>query len=125
MSPIDYIARAEENMRREYENSSQKTGVDRAVDRYVKVAKTQGAIIAEIKQMAATLAAAAIASHKALGDPANYAIDKWTRILSDEAKRIIRNNTETPHPKIESGTVIDQKPSAEPDNGEDVLGEKS
>lgn len=111
MSPIDYIARAEENMRRQFQRDAQETPIDRAVDHYVKVAKTQAAIIEEIKKMAEIMAAAAIASQKAVGDPANYAIDKWTRILSDEAKRIIRNSTETPHPKIESGTVIDQEKS--------------
>ncbi len=112
MSGIDYIARAEENMRRQFQQDAQETPIDRAVDHYVKVAKTQGAIIEEIKKMAEIMAAAAIASSKAVGDSPYTAIYKWTEILTKESIRLVREKqaqTADAPKQLESGTVIDQE----------------
>lgn len=96
--PIDYLARAEENFRRESNN------IDKAVDHYVKVAQTQGAIVKYIKEMAEVLAESAIASEKALGDSAAVALQKWTSVLQDEASRLIREKKSAtkalPDPKV-------------------------
>lgn len=111
MPDIDYIAHAEENMRRQFQRDAQETPIDRAVDHYVKTAQTQAVIIGYIKDFAKVMAAAAVASQKAVGDPPEYAIRKWTGILADEANRLVRENrpaAETPL-EIESGTVIDQE----------------
>lgn len=108
VSGIDYIARAEENMRRQFQQDAQETPIDRAVDHYVKVAKTQSAIIEEIKKMAETLAAAAIASQKAVGDSPEQAIYKWMQILGDEARRLVREQRTVPK-QLDRGTVIDQE----------------
>lgn len=111
MSPIDYIARAEENMRRELQRDAQETPIDRAVDHYVKVAKTQAAIIEEIKKMAEIMAAAAIASQKSVGDSPFVAVRNWSKVLVDETYRLIREKQAPAQPQIESGTVIDQEKS--------------
>lgn len=111
MPDVDYIARAEENMRRNFQRDAQETSIDRAVDHYVKVAKTQGAIIEKIKRMAEVMAEAAIASQKAVGDSPEYAIRKWTELLASEANRLVREQRQ-PHEiplEINSGTVIDQE----------------
>lgn len=102
---IDYIKRAEENMRRMQEDSN----IDRAVDHYVKVAKTQAGIIEMIKKMADVMAEAAIASQKALGDSTDVAIMKWTRILADEARKLAKEKKDAASKEIESGIVIDQE----------------
>jgi hypothetical protein len=106
--PIDYIARAEENMRRNFQQDAQETSTDRAVDRYVKVAKTQAAIIEEIKKMAEIMAAAAIASQQAVGDSPFVAVRNWSKVLVDETHRLIREKQKSAQSQIESGTVIDQ-----------------
>jgi hypothetical protein len=100
-----YIARAEAAMRREMEGPS---SIDRAVDHYVKVAKTQAAIGKELKQMAEVLAAAAIASEKALGDRATYALDKWLAVLRTETIRLIGEKRQE-KPALEDGKTIDVK----------------
>lgn len=109
MPDVDYIARAEENMRLNFQRDAQETSIDRAVDHYVKVAKTQGAIIEEIKRMAEVMAAAAIASQKAVGDSPYVAVCNWAKVLVDEAYRLIREKQVPAQPQIESGTVIDQE----------------
>jgi len=111
MSPIDYIARAEENMRRELQRGAQESPIDRAVDHYVKVAKTQAVIIGYIKDFAQVMAAAALASQKAVGDSLYIAVNKWVNILTAETKRLIGEQQQPTYPKIESGTVIDQEKS--------------
>ena len=109
MPDIDYIARAEENMRRQFQRDAQEGPIDRAVDHYVKVAKTQAAIIEEIKRMAEVMAAAAIASQKAVGDSPYTAVNKWINVLTAETKRLIGEKQHLSRPQIESGTVIDQE----------------
>ena len=91
---IDYIARAEENMRRWQKEES--SGIDRAVDHYVKVAKTQAAIQKYIREMAEVLAAAAVASEQAVGDRAETALLRWMGVLGDETRRLIREKKAKP-----------------------------
>lgn len=109
MPDIDYIARAEANMRRELERPSR---IDDAIDHYVKVAKTQAAIIGHIKEIAQVMAAAAIASKRAVGDNPSIAISKWTRILTDEANRLVQEQQANPETKaLPDGKTIDQEPA--------------
>ncbi len=110
MAEIDYIARAEANMRRELEKTQ--TNIDRAVDHYVKTAQTQAAIIEEIKKMAEVMAAAAVASEKAVGDTPDVAIDRWVRVLATEAKRLARAQKRDESTKaLPDPKVIDQEPA--------------
>lgn len=106
MTDREFFARAERAMQRELE---QPNSIDAAVDHYVKVAKTQAAIIEHIKEMAKTLAAAAIASEKAVGDRPSTAISKWTRILADEANRLVREQQAPITKTLTDGKTIDQE----------------
>lgn len=103
---IDYLARAEQFWQNAEKSES---SIDRAVDHYVKVAKTQAGIIEAIKKMADVMAEAAIASEKALGDSTDKAISEWTRVLATEARRLVKEKKGTAPKTIESGTVIDQE----------------
>jgi hypothetical protein len=57
-----------------------------------KVYDTQNGVQAFIKKAAAVLAEAGEASAKATGDNADYAIRRWSRIMEDEALRILAYN---------------------------------
>lgn len=75
--------------------------IGRKIEHASKVKETQHAIIKYIEAMAQILAEAGRASEKALGDSADYAVDKWCNILRDRAHELLRE----PKKMIEAPTV--------------------
>jgi hypothetical protein len=94
-----------EESRKFIENAERQSRADadpfgKAVDHMVKVHQTQAGIIEAIQKMADVMAEAAIATRKALGDSEGYAIDRWTKILADRAKELVKDKLGTAAKKI-------------------------
>jgi hypothetical protein len=83
---------------------------DDMVRHLVETAKTHEAIRTYGEAMAEFLAEAAVASEKARGDSALYALNKWMAVIGDRARELIgekrrRNDTKT----ISAPDVIEGK----------------
>jgi hypothetical protein len=63
---------------------------DEMVRRMIDVRNTQHGIIKYMEAMAQVMAEAAIASQKAVGDSPYYAVGKWTDVVRNRAKELIR-----------------------------------
>jgi hypothetical protein len=63
---------------------------DNMTRHFVLSVQTQHGIVAAAKEMAKILAEMGRASQKATGDPALFAVNKWAKIITDEAERILR-----------------------------------
>lgn len=65
------------------------TEIERALDHGVKVVQTQHAILKYAEPMAQFLAAAAFASEKAVGDPADHALRNWLDVIHNRALELL------------------------------------
>jgi hypothetical protein len=63
---------------------------DDMVRHWINVVKTQRGIIDYAEGMAQVLAEAGRASSKATGDPPSVAVEKWSNIIRERAKQILR-----------------------------------
>lgn len=106
---IDYIARAEANMKRELDPDR----FDAAATTMVMARHTQAGIIKYMEGMAQVMAEAAIASQKAVGDSPAVAISKWLEFVRKRALELVAEKQGTATKQLEQGIVIDQeKPDA-------------
>lgn len=80
---------------------------DDMVRRMIDVNNTQHGIIKYMEAMAQVMAEAALASQKAIGDSPSYAVDKWTNVVKQRAKELIREKQAAK--QIEKGVTIDGK----------------
>lgn len=64
------------------------------IEHALKIRDTQHAIIKYLEEMARVMAEAGRASEKAVGDPADAAIDKWTEIVRKRAKELLKKPVE-------------------------------
>ena len=78
---------------------------DDFVRRIIDVRNTQHGIIKYMEAMAQVMAAAAVASEKAVGDSPSYAIDRWTDVVRKRAKELLCEQNATKN--IGKGTVIE------------------
>ena len=78
---------------------------DDFVRRIIDVRNTQRGIIKYMEAMAQVMAAAAVASEKAVGDSPSYAIDRWTDVVRKRAKELLSEQNATK--KIGKGTVTE------------------
>lgn len=67
--------------------------LDEAFDRWVMAVKTQHGIIKYAEAMAQVLAEAGRASNKAMGDSAEAAVRKWSKVIEDRALEILREES--------------------------------
>jgi hypothetical protein len=83
-----YLRNAEENMLSGNNPFDRLT--DNSAEKLANILATQAAIIKYAEAMAQVLAQAALASHKATGDPPHIALHKWTDIIRRRASELIR-----------------------------------
>ena len=83
-----YLRNAEENMASG--NNPFDRLIDNSTEKLVGIIATQAEIIKDAEAMAQVLAKAALASHKATGDPPHIALHKWTDIIITRARELIR-----------------------------------
>lgn len=75
---------------------------------------TQLAIIEFSKQAAVILAEAGRASARATGDTAEYAVRQWSKVIEDEALKILRE----PKPEVK---LIEAKDGADNERDSDIV----
>jgi hypothetical protein len=80
---------------------------DEMVRHYLTVVKTQHGITKYAEAMAQVLAAAAIASHKSVGDYPLDALDKWLKVIKTRARELIQQDMNQAQKKLEAPTIDD------------------
>ncbi len=65
---------------------------DEYVKGWVMTVQTQAGIIKYAEAMAQVLAEAGRASHKATGDSAEYAVQRWVQVIQDRALELLRED---------------------------------
>lgn len=69
---------------------------DEMIRGFLLARQTQHGIIKYIEAMAQVLAEAGTASQKAIGDSADYAIDKWVDVIRKRAHELVREKRAKP-----------------------------
>jgi hypothetical protein len=89
--------------------------IDGAAEHIVNMLQTKGAILEYVEPMAQVLAEAGRASAKAMGDPAEYAVREWSRVIMERALEILREGRATGgvDEKRRLGSLSERAPRAE------------